>query len=70
MDNRADEIQDHFHDLLTTMKRRNRHIVPLGNGGVRIIDLPDLYKQTGLYPFHAASIYRGALASNFSFPDR
>ena len=53
------------------MKRRNRHIVPLGNGGgVRVIDLPDLRKQTGSYLSHAAFIYPGALASNLSFPGR
>ena len=49
MDDQVGEIENHFHDLLTTMKRRNRHIVPLGNGGVQIIDLPNLHKQTGLY---------------------
>ena len=70
MDDQADDIENHFQDLLTTMRRCNRHIVPLGNSSVRIIDLPDLYEQTGLYLSYAASIYPGALVSNLSFPDR
>ena len=53
------------------MKRRNRHIVPLGNGGgVRVINLPDLHKQTGLRASPAAFIYPGESASNLNFPNR
>ncbi|KAH9162492.1 UDP-glucose:glycoprotein glucosyltransferase-domain-containing protein [Lactarius sanguifluus] len=57
-DNQADDIENHFYDLPTTMKRRNRHIVPLsGGGGMRVIGLPDLHKQTGLRVSPAAFIY-------------
>ncbi|KAI9429478.1 hypothetical protein H4582DRAFT_2065228, partial [Lactarius indigo] len=45
-DDQADDIKNHFYDLPTTMKGRNCHIVPLG--GVRVIILSDLHKQTGL----------------------
>jgi hypothetical protein len=48
MDEQADGIENHFHDLPTTTKRRNRHVVPQGNGGVRIINLPDLHRQAGV----------------------
>ncbi|KAH8978341.1 UDP-glucose:glycoprotein glucosyltransferase-domain-containing protein [Lactarius akahatsu] len=57
-DDQADDIENHFYDLPTTMKRRNRHIVPLSNGGgMRVIGLPDLHKQTGLRVSPAAFIY-------------
>ncbi|KAI9429107.1 hypothetical protein H4582DRAFT_2065798, partial [Lactarius indigo] len=46
-DDQADDIKNHFYDLPTTMKGRNCHIVPLG--GVRVIILSDLHKQTGLH---------------------
>ncbi|KAH9024388.1 UDP-glucose:glycoprotein glucosyltransferase-domain-containing protein [Lactarius pseudohatsudake] len=37
-DNQADDIENHFYDLPTTMKRRNRHIAPLsGGGGMRLL---------------------------------
>ncbi|KAI9428853.1 UDP-glucose:glycoprotein glucosyltransferase-domain-containing protein [Lactarius indigo] len=55
-DDQADDIENHFYDLPTTMKRRNRHIVPLG-GGVRVITLSDLHKQTGLRISPDAFIY-------------
>jgi hypothetical protein len=51
------------------MKKRSRHVVPLGNG-VRILNLPDLHKQAGLHVSPAAFIYPGELASNLSFSGR
>ncbi|KAF8266966.1 hypothetical protein EI94DRAFT_1802289 [Lactarius quietus] len=43
-DEQADDTEKPFYDFPTTKKRRNRHVVPQGNGGVRIINLPDLHK--------------------------
>ena len=48
------------------MKRRNRHVVPLGNG-VRIVNLADLHKQAGLHVSPASFIYPGELAANLTF---
>ncbi|KAF8268079.1 UDP-glucose:Glycoprotein glucosyltransferase-domain-containing protein [Lactarius quietus] len=56
-DEQAGDIENHFYDLPTTTKRRNRHVVPQGNGGVHIINLPDLHKQAGLYVSPATFIY-------------
>ena len=64
-DTDADNIENYFYDLPTTMKRRNRHIVPVGDGdGLRIASLPNLHQQAGLndsltmfiYPSKAMSI--------------
>jgi hypothetical protein len=64
-DDDADDIENHFYDLPTTMKRRNRH-VPLGNGGgVRLVNLPDLHRGAGLRVSPASFIYPSKLASEF-----
>ena len=48
-DTNADNIENYFYDLPTAMKKRNRHVVPVGDGdGLRIISLPDLHQQAGL----------------------
>jgi len=65
-DEQADDIENHFYDFPTAKKRRNRHVVPQGNGGVRIINLPDLHKQAGLHVSSAAFIHPSELASTLS----
>jgi hypothetical protein len=63
----ADSIENYFYDLPTAMKRRNRHIVPVGNGGgVRAISLPALHQQAGLNASPAMFIYPGESTSNSS----
>ena len=39
MDDKADETGNHFYDLPATMKRRNHHVVLLGNGVHIIVNL-------------------------------
>lgn len=59
-DTDADNIEDYFYDLPTAMKRRNRHIVPVGDGsGLRIASLPDLHQHAGFNPSPAMFIYPG-----------
>jgi hypothetical protein len=66
-DSDADNIENHFYDLPTAMKRRNRHIVPVGNGGgVRTVSLPALHQQAGLNASPAMFIYPGKATSNSS----
>jgi UDP-glucose:glycoprotein glucosyltransferase len=63
----ADDIENYFYDLPTTMKRRNRHVVPLGNGvGVRVVNLPSLHRGAGLRASPASFIYPSKIASDFS----
>jgi hypothetical protein len=45
------------------MKRRNRHIVPVGNGGVRVSGLPDLHRWAGLHTSPDMFVYPGESAS-------
>ena len=66
-DDPADDIENHFYDLPTTMKRRNRHIVPDGNGGgVRVFGLPDLHRWAGLHTSPDMFVYPGESASTLS----
>jgi len=66
-DDHADDIENHFYDLPTTMKRRNRHIVPVGNGGgVRVSGLPDLHRWAGLHTSPDMFVYPGKSASTSS----
>ena len=61
----ADNIENYFYGLPTTMKRRNRHVVPAGNGdGVRVASLPTLHKQAGLSTSLAMFIYPRKAISN------
>ena len=62
-DDHADDIENHFYDLPTTMKRRNRHIVPVGNGDVRVASLPELHQWAGLNTSSDMFIYSGKCAS-------
>jgi UDP-glucose:glycoprotein glucosyltransferase len=62
----AENIENYFYDLPTTMKRRNRHVVPVGNGGVRVASLPTLHQQAGLNASPAMFIYPGKTISNSS----
>jgi UDP-glucose:glycoprotein glucosyltransferase len=67
-DDDADDIKNHFFDLPTTMKRRNRHVIPSGNGAsVRVINLPRLHQETGLRTSAASFIYPSKMATYFSF---
>jgi hypothetical protein len=66
-DEHADDIENYFYDLPTTMKRRNRHIVPVGNGGdVRVAGLPDLHRWAGLHTSPDMFVYPGISTSIFS----
>jgi len=57
-DTDADNIGNYFYDLPTAMKRRNRHIVPVGDGdGLRNTSLPTLHQQAGLNASPAMFIY-------------
>jgi UDP-glucose:glycoprotein glucosyltransferase len=57
-DTDADNIENYFYDLPTAMKKRNRHVVPDGDGdGLRITSLPDLHQQAGLNASSAMFIY-------------
>jgi len=56
-DTDADNIENYFYDLPTAMKRRNRHIVPVGDNGLRIANLPTLHQQAGLNASSAMFIY-------------
>ena len=62
----SDGIENHFYDLPIAMKRRNRHIVPVGSGRVRVASLPDLHKRTGLYALPPMFIYPGQFAPDSS----
>ena len=48
------------------MKRRNRHVVLLGNG-MRIVNIGDLHKQAGLHVSPASYIYPSELGTNLTF---
>ena len=62
----ADNIENYFYDLPTAMKRRNRHVVPIGNGdGVRVTSLPALHQQAGLNASPNMFIYPGKAIYNF-----
>jgi hypothetical protein len=57
-DTDADNIENYFYDLPTAMKRRNRHVVPVGDGdGLRIASLPSLHQKAGLNASPAMFIY-------------
>ncbi|KAI0266194.1 UDP-glucose:glycoprotein glucosyltransferase-domain-containing protein [Gloeopeniophorella convolvens] len=56
-DENLEGIENYFYDLPTSMKRRNRHIVPSGISGVQIVTLPDLHQQTGLRSSPASFVY-------------
>ncbi len=62
-DDHADDIENHFYDLPATMKRRNRHIVPVGNGDVRVASLPELHQWAGLHTSPDMFVYSGKCAS-------
>jgi UDP-glucose:glycoprotein glucosyltransferase len=66
-DTDADNIENYFYDLPTAMKRRNRHVVPVGGGdGLRIASLPTLHEQAGLNASPAMFIYPSKTISSFS----
>ena len=69
-DDHADDIENHFYDLPTTMKRRNRHIIPVasGNGGVRVASLPDLHQWAGLNTSSDMFVYTGKCAGTSLHP--
>ena len=57
-DTDADNIENYFYDLPTAMKRRNRHVVPAGDGdGLRIASLSTLHQQADLNASPAMFIY-------------
>jgi len=57
-DTDADNIENYFYDLPTAMKKRNLHVVPVGDGdGVRIASLPTLHQRTDLNASPAMFIY-------------
>ncbi|KAI9511020.1 UDP-glucose:glycoprotein glucosyltransferase-domain-containing protein [Russula earlei] len=57
-DAHAVDIENHFYDLPTTMKRRNRHIVPVGSSsGVPMTSLPNVHRRAGLHAFPSLFIY-------------
>ncbi|KAI9428795.1 hypothetical protein H4582DRAFT_2159566 [Lactarius indigo] len=66
-DDQVDDIKNHFYDLPTTMKGRNCHIVPLG--GVRVIILSDLHKQTGLHVSYTLATSEQVLLSIYVVAD-
>lgn len=60
----ADNIENYFYNLPTAMKRRNRYVVPVGNGGgVRVVSLPILHHKAGLNASPAMFIYPGKVIS-------
>ena len=66
-DTDADNIENYFYDLPTAMKRRNRHVVPVGDGdGLRIASLPTLHQQAGLNASPAMFIYPSKAISGSS----
>jgi UDP-glucose:glycoprotein glucosyltransferase len=66
-DTDADNIENYFYDFPTAMKRRNRHVVPVGDGdGLRIASLPNLHQQAGLNASSAMFIYPSKAISSSS----
>jgi UDP-glucose:glycoprotein glucosyltransferase len=66
-DTDADNIENYFYDLPTSMKRRNRYVVPAGDGdGLRIASLPALHQQAGLNASPTVFIYPGKAISSSS----
>ena len=66
-DTDAHNIENYFYDLPTAMKRRNRHVVPVGDGGgLRISSLPTLHQQAGFNLAPAKFIYPSKAISSSS----
>jgi hypothetical protein len=66
-DTDADNIENYFYDLPTAMKKRNLHVVPVGDGGgVRIASLPTLHQRAGLNASPAMFIYPSKAILNSS----
>ena len=65
-DDDADGIENYFYDLPAAMRRRNRHVVPVGNGGGVRVSLPSLHQKAGLNTLPTMFIYPGRAISNSS----
>ena len=52
-DEQAESLSTYFYDQPTTDKKRNRYIYPTATGGLKIVNMVELFARTGFEAFVA-----------------